>query len=151
MPSLFEKTKESLNNAAESVKDTLYGNRDVEDRAAQKVRDAADWTADTIGEAREDMNEQGKPLMETMKEKLGDAVEYTKECAQSAKEALFGGEHTISGDRVISSEAVACPALPEERRTPIYNPKENTAQNVEMFKGIRDNNEDTPLPHVHDY
>lgn len=141
MPSLYERTKESLNNAAEytkecaeSAKEQLFGQPNAEDRAAEKVRDAADWTADKVGEARERVNEDDHTFMESVKEKFQDAVDYTKDCAHSAKEMVFGETN-----------------VREERRGPVFNPRENTVKSEKLFEEIRDNNEDTALPHVHDY
>jgi len=142
MPTMFEKTKESLGNAAEytkecaeSAKEAIFGEKNAEDKAADKVRDAADWTSDTIGEVRAEAHEDNGSLMDAVKEKMGEAVEYTKECAHSAKEMIFGEET----------------AMQQERGAPVFAPKENTVQHHEIFKGIRENNEDTDLPHAHDY
>lgn len=70
---LAEYTKE----CAESAKEQLFGQPNAEDRAAEKVRDAADWTADKVGEARERVNEDDHTFMESVKEKFQDAGRLT--------------------------------------------------------------------------
>uniref|UniRef100_A0A914XP91 Uncharacterized protein n=1 Tax=Plectus sambesii TaxID=2011161 RepID=A0A914XP91_9BILA len=115
---------------------SLFGERNAEDKAAEKVRDAADWTADRVGEARDRANVEDHSLLETVKEKIGNAVEYTKECAHSAKETLLG-------------ETGSAPV--PERNARVFSPRENTTQHTEIFQDIRDNNEDSSLPHAHDY
>jgi len=117
---------------------SLFGEKNAEDQAADKVKDAADSSADTIGDAREKMSDDNdKSLLETVKDKLSDAVEYTKEAARSAKESA---EEMFMGGPVM-----------EERHAPTYNPRENIVKSKDLFHDIRDHNEDTDLPHSHDY
>uniref|UniRef100_A0A914VKK2 Uncharacterized protein n=1 Tax=Plectus sambesii TaxID=2011161 RepID=A0A914VKK2_9BILA len=63
---MMEKTKDALCDAAEytkecaeSAKDAVFG-KSGEDKAADKVKDAADATADAIGDARKKVGDTVK-------------------------------------------------------------------------------------------
>jgi len=112
----------------------IFGEKNAEDKAADKMKDAADGTADAVGDAREKSNDDDKTLVEALKEKVADAVDNTKEYAHAAKETLFGER----------------PAE-EERKVLVFNPKENVHKSEDIFKGIRDSHGETNQPHPHDY
>jgi len=86
----YEKTKEVICDAAESAKefaedayDKLTG-KTAEQKAADKVKDAADWTADKIGDAREGCHD----MKEKAEDKLDDARDSARDMKKKAEHKL---------------------------------------------------------------